>query len=116
MLLVCLDTSFIVDLLRRKPAAEKRLQSYLNHEERLTTTPITAAELFEGAYSLKEKRTEVVKVRELLEHLELLDLSFAVSERYGKLVNELRARGQTTGTWTPHRQCRTSPRPDPSDP
>ena len=94
--MVCLDTSFLIDFLRGDPAAEKKAQYYLDHDEFLTTTPITAAELFEGAYSSK-KKTEHERVRNLLEHLELLELSVDVCERYGRIFNMLARKGEPIG-------------------
>ncbi|HZY95112.1 MAG TPA: type II toxin-antitoxin system VapC family toxin, partial [Candidatus Bathyarchaeia archaeon] len=78
------------------PAAEKKAQYYLDHDEFLTTTPITAAELFEGAYSSKRKK-EPERVRNLLEHLELLELSLDVSESYGRIFNMLAVKGEPIG-------------------
>lgn len=95
--MVCLDTSFIIDLFRKNPAAEEKLQLFLERDERITTTPITVAELYKGAYSSKRKRDEVRKITEVLQHLELLELSISVCERYGVTVNDLRARGLMVG-------------------
>ncbi len=95
--MVCLDTSFLVDLVRRNPAAEKKLQYFRDRDEPLTTTAISAAELFEGAYSTKAKKGDLAQVRSTLEHLELLELSLDVCERYGRLANELGSRGLPIG-------------------
>jgi tRNA(fMet)-specific endonuclease VapC len=95
--MVCLDTTFLVDLARARPEAEKKLRYYLENDERITTTPINAAELFDGAYSTKSRKTEIQRVRGLLEHLELLEISLAVSEKYGRLVNELKDKGSPIG-------------------
>ncbi|HEY4700138.1 MAG TPA: hypothetical protein VIH27_07240 [Nitrososphaerales archaeon] len=43
--MTCLDTDFIIDLLRRKPAAEKKLDDLTADGDRLTTTPLNASEL-----------------------------------------------------------------------
>lgn len=94
--MVCLDTSFLIDFLRGDPAAEKKAQYYLDHDEFLTTTPVTAAELFEGAYSSK-KKNEPERVKNLLEHLELLELSIDACERYGRIFNLLAVKGEPIG-------------------
>ena len=47
--MVCLDTTFLVDLVRARPEAEKKLQYYLDNDERITTSAINAAELYDGA-------------------------------------------------------------------
>src|SRR6266699_3699044 len=95
--LVCLDTTFLVDLVRARPEAEKRLLHFLENDERITTTPVNAAELYDGAFSTKSRRTEAERVRGLLEHLELLELSLSVCEKYGRLTNELKAKGSPIG-------------------
>ncbi|MBS7622450.1 type II toxin-antitoxin system VapC family toxin [Candidatus Bathyarchaeota archaeon] len=94
--MVCLDTSFIIALIRRDSAAEKKLEECLAKEARLSTTPITACELFKGAYKTG-KNENIAKVRETLSFLELLDFSVEACERYGGLVNELHLRGSPIG-------------------
>ena len=86
-----------MDLVRAKPEAEKKLLHFLESDERITTTPVNAAELFDGAYSTKSRRTETERVGGLLEHLELLEVSLAVCEKYGRLVNDLKAKGSPIG-------------------
>jgi len=94
--MVCLDTSFIVALIRRDPRAEKKLEDYVASEARLSTTPITACELFKGAYR-SERGDEVGKIRGMLTHLEILNFSIEACERYGKLVNDLQLIGTPIG-------------------
>src|SRR5207249_10644030 len=94
---VCLGTCFLVDLVRRNYAAERKLQFYRERDELLKTTPISAAELFEGAYSIRGRKGEVEVVRATLEHLELLELSIPVCEKYGRLTNELGSKGSPIG-------------------
>lgn len=91
--MVCLDTSFIIALMRRDPKAEKKLEEYVNKGVGLSTTPITACELFKGAYRSKRRDLEVVKVREILSRLKVLDFSIDACEKYGKLVNDLERMG-----------------------
>ncbi|MEM2585092.1 MAG: type II toxin-antitoxin system VapC family toxin [Thermoproteota archaeon] len=91
--MVCLDTSFIIALIRRDPEAEKKLEEYMKNNARISTTYISACELFKGAYRSKRKDIEVTKVREILSRLEILDFSINACERYGKLVNDLERKG-----------------------
>jgi tRNA(fMet)-specific endonuclease VapC len=94
---VCLDTSFIVALLRRDKGAEEKLGEYVSGNIGLSTTPITACELFKGAYGSKRGEVEVEKVRKLLGYLEILEFSLSACERYGKLVNEEPLRSSPIG-------------------
>ena len=65
--MTCLDTDFIVDLLRRSPDAEKKLENLTSDGDRLNTTPLNASELYKGAYSSSRPLEEAKKVRRLLE-------------------------------------------------
>jgi len=94
--MVCFDTAFLVALVRRDPKAEKRLEEYTAGEVTMSTTPITACELFKGAYRSK-KSENVAKVRKMLAHLEVLDFSVAACEAYGRLTNELQLKGSIIG-------------------
>ena len=94
--MVCLDTSFLIALIRRDHKAEEKLKEYIANEARLSTSPITACELFKGAYR-SGKDENVSRVRRSLAYLEILDFSVDACERYGKLVNELHLRGNPIG-------------------
>ncbi|MCX6653640.1 MAG: type II toxin-antitoxin system VapC family toxin [Candidatus Bathyarchaeota archaeon] len=84
--MVCLDTSFIIALIRRDERALAKLEEYTASETRLTTTPITACELFKGAYKSTRREKELQKVKTTLGFLEMLNFSVEASERYGKLM------------------------------
>ena len=95
--MVCMDTSFLVDLLRGKQDAILKLEKIESDAERITTTPISASELFQGAYNSKNSEAEVDKVRELLKRVELLEFTVHACEKYGKLANELKSLGRKIG-------------------
>jgi predicted nucleic acid-binding protein len=52
-----------------------KLEDYVAKEMRISTTPITACELFKGAYRYKRKEVEVEKVRGILTHVKILNFS-----------------------------------------
>jgi tRNA(fMet)-specific endonuclease VapC len=95
--MVCLDTSFIIALIRRDRDAEEKLKEYVARGMNLSTTPITACELFKGAYRSRRRDVEVEKVRKVLAYLSLLDFSVEVCERFGKLVNGEPLKGSPIG-------------------
>lgn len=95
--MVCLDTDFIVALLRKNRDAEEKLRALVKSNDRLTTTPITASELFKGAYASMNPAKEASRVRDILSYLELLDYSVDACERFGKIVNELKKGGVLIG-------------------
>lgn len=92
-----MDTSFLVDLLRGKQDAIRELEKIENEGERITTTPISASELFEGAYNSMNSEKESERVRQLLRRIELLGFSIQVCEKYGKLAHELKSLGKQIG-------------------
>jgi tRNA(fMet)-specific endonuclease VapC len=94
--MVCMDTSFLIALIRRDHEAEKKLEAYIAAEAKLSTTPITACELFKGAYQ-SGRSENVARVRKSLAYLRILDFSVDACERYGRLVTELHLRGTPIG-------------------
>ncbi len=51
-----LDTTFLVDLQRKDPAALATLEELASQGERLATTVVTAAELYRGAFAHSRPR------------------------------------------------------------
>ena len=68
--MTCLDTDFMIDLMRRTPSAEKKLEDLMADGDKLTTTSLNASELHKGAYKSSRPIEEAKKVRHLLETLE----------------------------------------------
>ncbi|NJD53134.1 MAG: type II toxin-antitoxin system VapC family toxin [Candidatus Methanoperedens sp.] len=95
--MTCLDTDFIIDLLRRKPAAERKLEELTADGDKLNTTPLNASELYKGAYNSSRPIEEAKKVRHLLDTLDILEFSIAASETFGKLSIELQRKGNDIG-------------------
>ncbi len=95
--MTCLDTDFIIDLLRRKPAAENKLEELTADGDKLTTTPLNASELYKGAYKSSRPIEEAKKVRHLLDTLDILEFSTAASEAFGKLSIEFQRKGNDIG-------------------
>lgn len=90
-----LDTTFLVDIERRDPAALGKLRELAEGGERLTTTVVTAAELFRGAFSHSLPEKKLREVDELLSFLVVLEMNLSAARNYGYLHNELRQRGIT---------------------
>lgn len=88
--MTCFDTDFIINLLRRLPEAETKLEELTYTGQKLTTTPLNSSELYKGAYNSSHPIDEAEKVRKLIETLDMLEFSTASSETFGKLSNELK--------------------------
>ncbi|HZD12117.1 MAG TPA: type II toxin-antitoxin system VapC family toxin [Candidatus Binatus sp.] len=95
--MVCLDTTFLVDLLRRKSVAEKKLKELWDKGEPITTTPINAAELCEGAYAMTHREIETKRVKDILGLARLLDINLTACETYGSLSSNQASRGSKIG-------------------
>lgn len=95
--MVCLDTDFMVSLLRGDADARSRAEEIDIGNERTTTTPINAFELFLGAYLSERREANLTTVRALLSNLELLQFDLRGCERAGSIEAGLRRRGQPIG-------------------
>lgn len=96
-MMVCLDTSVLVALIRKDEAAMNSLASAAEEGSALSTTVISLCELYAGAHGATNPRRELERVRELLSHLEILELDEAASRRYGELANDPRIRREPVG-------------------
>jgi len=95
--MVCLETDFLIALIRKDEKAIAKLRKLIENGERLTTTPINAAELFKGAYKSKNVDENLKVVRGILSRLTLLDFNLTASEIYGQISTELEKRGEPIG-------------------
>jgi tRNA(fMet)-specific endonuclease VapC len=88
--MVCLDTSFCIDLMRiDNTEAVNKLKEF--NGEMVNTTTITLAELYVGAYRSNNILHEVSKVDRLLQDIIVLTLDNQSAKKYGELHNQLRS-------------------------
>ena len=90
----CLDTDFLVAILRGKEIAERKMVA-MDREGRHSTTAINAFELFYGACKSNQRLTNVEKTKALLERIDVLPFELDSSERAGEILAELSARGDS---------------------
>lgn len=94
--MVCFDTDFLIAYLQGDPDAIKKLQELqtattdYNEENRdndssAITTTINAAELWKGVYRSSAKDSDIVKVKRLLDSLELITLDYESARMVGEL-------------------------------
>ncbi len=95
--MVCLETDFLIALIRKDRDAIAKLRKLVESGERLTTTPINAAELFKGAYLSKNLDENLRRVRGILGRLHLLDFNLAASDIYGQITSQLWKKGEPIG-------------------
>jgi len=94
---VCLETDFLIAILRKDEGAIRKLEEFVERGETLTTTPINASELFRGAYLSKNIEENLKAVRGILSRLDLLNFNLVASEIYGRVCTELKKRGCDIG-------------------
>jgi len=90
------DTSFLVDLMRRDRDAISRYGVFEQQGIALSTTAITAMELYKGAY-VSANRSNLLKVGALLELFTILPVDETVYEVFGRIAGGLCLAGTPVG-------------------
>ena len=94
--MTCLETDFLVDILRGNRLAIQLLEKLVKGGEPLAVTPVTATELFDGAFRTG-KQAEITKVDEIMSNLTLLEFDFPAARQAGELLAALSEKGQKIG-------------------
>lgn len=90
------DTSFLVDLMRRDRGALKGYAGFEQQDIALSTTVITAMELYKGAY-VSGNSNNLIKVRTILELFTLLPVDETIYEVFGRIAAGLCITGTPIG-------------------
>ena len=93
-----LDTTLLVDFLRRQDAARQAIAALEKAGESVGTTEVNAFELLLGVY--KRGRSDprrLAAVEKLLNHLEVAPLDRAGAARAAQILSALRAGGRDSG-------------------
>lgn len=85
--MACLDTTFIIDLLRGKEEISPLKDTLSRTESRLAVAAPSVMELWVGAQLVSKSTEEKVKIDELLQSLIILELN----EHSAKLAGEIEA-------------------------
>jgi tRNA(fMet)-specific endonuclease VapC len=83
-----MDSDFIPDLERGKPAAFEKLDELENMEEVVYTTAITVAELYHGANSSSNVGQATAKI---LDKFRVLDLDYKSAKTWASLAKQLKS-------------------------
>ncbi|MGV8175854.1 MAG: type II toxin-antitoxin system VapC family toxin [Methanothrix sp.] len=95
--MIIIDTSILVDALRRNQAALRKISALEESGDTLCTTQINVLELYKGAYSPTSSKNGLEKVKKMLEALVVLKIDDDVYDLFGELSSELRRRGKSIG-------------------
>lgn len=93
--MVCLETSFVIDVLDGNDRARSVMDELDTDGTRPTITPVTASEMWVGAYF--GSAGELETTRELLDSLTWLSFSRSCARRAGKLQAALKHDGSPLG-------------------
>ena len=90
----CLDSTFIIDLLRNKPKAKQKYDEM--DKELVVTTIINLYELMSGVYLTRDKNYEkhIGVLNEFLRNMCILQLSLLSVEKASKINGELSSEGK----------------------
>ena len=99
--MACLDTTFLIDLSRRRGArqehARSKLRELVGRGEQLSASRFTAAELYVGVYRARERNRERETVDAVLSGLEILEFDEAAAKVFGRLTAHLQEIGRPAG-------------------
>ena len=90
------DTSYLIDMMRRNTAAIRLFEEYERQGIALSTTAITAMELYKGAYVSKNRRN-VEKAERILGLFTVLPLDENVYQAFGRVAAGLCLNGNPIG-------------------
>jgi tRNA(fMet)-specific endonuclease VapC len=92
--MVCVDTTFLADLIRKNPDAIKKLTDLAKEGNILSTTIITSAELFYGAYKSNDVDREKAKMHLVLSRFIVFEMDEIGAEKFGEVLSKLEKLGQ----------------------
>ncbi|HID18905.1 TPA: type II toxin-antitoxin system VapC family toxin [Candidatus Bathyarchaeota archaeon] len=92
---VCLDTDFLVALLRGRPEAVKRAEEYDSIRAEISTTSMNAFEIYLGAFRSREAEKNVKQADDLLNSIKVLELTLESSRRSSEILSELLRKGES---------------------
>jgi len=93
---VCVDTDVLIDYLRKPSDEVKRvMESVLERKVSACTTSVNAFEIWLGAY-LAPKKAEIVRdTEDFFSQLEVVNFNYESSVEAGRVLADLRRRGET---------------------
>lgn len=96
--MVCLDTSFLIDLIRGKEEVKKIEETLEKSEEHLTIASPSIVEIFKGLYLKKNlkniKENEIKKIQDLLSFMVILSLDKESAILAGEIEANLMNKGE----------------------
>jgi len=91
---IVVDSDILIDLLREKDEAVKKIKELEKNEE-LATTDINVFELYYGAYKSNKKDKNLSSTRGLMKNLTLLHTTEEAMETGGRIYSDMKAKGKS---------------------
>jgi len=85
----CVDTDFIVALLRKDEKAVRMLRSLAEEDSSVSTTIINVCELYKGIYLSERAEENRREVESMLKVMKILDLTKEAAEIFGEATRRL---------------------------
>jgi predicted nucleic acid-binding protein len=95
--LTILDTDIIVALLKGEPEALEKIRTLEEKGDTLSTTIVTVYELLKGAYLSSKPQENLMKIRDSISTLQVLELTFNACEEASKIHRDLKKTGYMVG-------------------
>lgn len=94
-MMIVLDTTILIDSIREKSTAIRKIIELEEAGETVCITEINALELYRGAYFPKKSDKKIRSIRKLLDAFVILPINNETYEWFGSLSAELRFRGES---------------------
>ena len=91
--MVCLETTFLIDLLRGKNSIRELKDEIDKGKEQVTITSISVMEIWAGANFSRSSPKEKEKINDLLAGHEILDFDIRAAKEAGEIEAELMSKG-----------------------
>jgi len=91
---ICLDTDFIVALLRNHPEAVKKAEEYDSVKAEISTTSMNAFEIYLGAFRSRMAEKNVKQADDLLNAIKILELDLESSRKASEILSRLIRKGE----------------------
>ncbi len=92
--MVCLDTTFLADLFRKNPAAEKKLKELVETQKEISITVMTLAELYYGAYKSSRMEEEKENIEQIKRKFLIQEMNESGAQKFGELLRRLEKSGK----------------------
>jgi len=92
-----LDSDILIAILKGRSEAIQKITKLEEDGDSLSTTIITAYELFKGAYLSRKSEETLAKVTDAISELQIFDLTYNACEEASRICRDLEKKGLVVG-------------------